>query len=131
MKIATVLVAGLLLIATPAHAELRHSEQCRKATAPKIARCFAREFGGHRLVRTALRVGRCESGLDGREAPHSDPYHGEYQYLTSTYSSQQDQIPAQVSKYDLSHDVHNTRGNIGTAIIWASKHGWDGTWSCY
>lgn len=129
MRIVTVLVAGLLLIATPAHAELKHDQQCRKNTSPKIARCFARDFGGRSLVRKALAVGRCESGLDGREAAHADPYHGEYQYLVSTFHSQQNQIPAQVSKYDLGGEVHNDRANIGTAVIWASKYGW-GPWSC-
>jgi len=130
---ACVVVASLLVapqaVAVPRDQQCRqHGSVSHRATIATV-RCAGRHFGGHRLVRTALRIGRCESGLAGVEAPHSDPYHGTYQYVASTFASQQDAMPAVVRGFDLSDAVHNMRANVVTAVAWMSKHG-TGPWSC-
>lgn len=132
-------VAGFLLtalVAWPARAELPRDEQCRmeqrdhahstQHETELTVRCFGRKFN---IRATALRIGWCESHLTTEHSPHSDPYHGTFQYLKRTFHHQQHQIRAQVRKYDLNRRVHNMRANIGTAVIWMSKHG-TAPWSC-
>lgn len=126
--IAACAVVALVSVAPQAVAVPR-SKQCRDRSVVRTVRCAGRHYGGRSLVRTALRIGRCESGLALREAPHSDPYHGQYQYLASTFASEQDAMPAVVNGMDLSDEVHNMRANVVTAVAWMSKHG-TSPWSC-
>lgn len=65
-----------------------------------------------------LNVWGCESGW-GVEPPHTDSYHGPFQYLRSTFHSQQSQMPGVVGRYDLPRRVHSPRANILTAVGWA------------
>jgi hypothetical protein len=106
----------------------RWNHDCRGYTPAKTVRCAAVKFQPEGGMAKALSVWRCESGW-GTEPPHSDAYHGPFQYLYSTYDSQQDSMPNVVRWYDLSASVHDMRSNMLTAVAWAARHGW-GPWSC-
>lgn len=146
--IVTVLVAALSLIATPANAHpatkygratLDRDRQCRMQQVDraswthhevvKTVRCAGRAFGNRADVRKALFVGTCESGLTAEKAPHSTPYHSTFQYLSSTFASQQAQMPVVVRRYDLSDKVHNPRANVIMAVAWGIRRTWS-PWSC-
>ena len=99
---------------------------CRGLSPEKTVRCAAEAFDTD--VDQALSVWRCESNF-GTESPHSDPYHGPFQYLLSTYQSQQNSMPDVMVWYELSRDVHDMRSNILTAVAYAARHGW-GPWGC-
>lgn len=102
--------------------------ECRGYSPEKTVRCAAETF--RTSVDQALAVWRCESGWGvepGGNTGHV--YHGPFQYLYSTYASQQSSMPDIVRWFDLSPAVHDVRSNILTAIAWASRHGW-GPWGC-
>jgi hypothetical protein len=99
---------------------------CRKLSPEKTVRCAADTFGVSE--EQAVAVWRCESNF-GIEPDHSDAYHGPFQYLYSTYASQQASMPDVVKWYELSPAVHDVRSNILTAVAWSARHGW-GPWSC-
>jgi hypothetical protein len=101
------------------HAKATHHEVVR------TVRCAGHRFGG---AATALRVGDCESSLTAHD--YVGPYYSTFQFLASTFASQQSMIPKVVRGFDLKRHVTNMRANVITAVAWASKHGW-GPWSCY
>lgn len=78
-------------------------------------------------VEKALSVFNCETPALP-EPSHSDSYHGPFQYLKSTFHSQQSLMPGIVGRYDLKRGVHNIRSNIITAIGWA-RWSWS-PWTC-
>jgi hypothetical protein len=102
------------------------STDCRDLSPEKTVRCAADTFGVSE--EQAVSVWQCESNF-GVEPPHTDAYHGPYQYAYSTYESQQASMPDVVKWYELSPAVHDVRSNIVTAVAWASRHGWS-PWSC-
>ena len=69
-----------------------------------------------------------ESGF-GTEPPHSDAYHGPYQYALGTYAGQRASMPDFVRWHDVSTLVHDMRSNILLAVGWAARHGW-APWAC-
>jgi hypothetical protein len=99
---------------------------CRGLSPEKTVRCAADTFGTNE--EQAVAVWQCESNF-GVEPPHTDAYHGPFQYLYSTYQSQQESMPDVVKWFELSPAVHDVRSNIMTAVAWASRHGW-GPWGC-
>lgn len=102
--------------------------ECRGYSPEKTVRCAAVKFQPEGGAAKAISVWSCESGF-GTESPHTDAYHGPFQFTYSTYDSQQESMPDVVEWYDLSAAVHDMRSNILTAVAWASRHGW-GPWSC-
>jgi hypothetical protein len=102
--------------------------ECRGYSPEKTVRCAAVKFEPAGGVTEAVSVWQCESNF-GTEPPHTDSYHGPFQYLYSTYEGQQEAMPDVVEWYDLSAAVHDMRSNILTAVAWAARHGW-GAWSC-
>lgn len=103
-------------------------QDCRGYSPSKTVRCAAAKLRPEGGVTKALSVWRCESGW-GRETPHTDAYHGPFQYLYSTYDSHQEAMPDVVRWYKLSAAVHDMRSNILTAVAWAARDGW-GPWTC-
>lgn len=99
---------------------------CRDLSPEKTVRCAAETFGVS--TEQAVAVWQCESNF-GVEPPHTDAYHGPFQYLASTYISQQESMPDVVRWFELSPAVHDVRSNILTAVAYAARHGW-GAWSC-
>jgi hypothetical protein len=99
---------------------------CRDLSPEKTVRCAADLFGVSE--EQAVSVWSCESGF-GTESPHTDAYHGPFQYLYSTYQSQQESMPDVVEWHELSPAVHDMRSNVMTAIAYAARNGW-GPWSC-
>jgi hypothetical protein len=75
----------------------------------------------------ALDVFNCETPAIP-EPPHTDSYHGPFQYLKSTFHSQQSAMPGVVNRYDLPRRVHSPRANVVTAIAWA-RWSWS-PWAC-
>jgi hypothetical protein len=128
----SVLVAGTILtlglVVPSATAAEKWDEDCRGYSPAKTVECAAAKQEPPGGVSEALAVWSCESNF-GTEPPHSDPYHGPFQYLTSTYANQRAAMPDVTKWYDLSVFVHDMRSNIITAIAWASRYGW-GPWSC-
>jgi hypothetical protein len=102
--------------------------ECRGYSPEKTVRCAAVKFDPAGGAEKAISVWRCESNF-GVEPAHSDAYHGPFQFLYSTYASEQDSMPNVVEWYDLSPAVHDVRSNILTAVAWAARHSW-GPWSC-
>jgi hypothetical protein len=103
-------------------------KDCRNYSPAKTVKCAAVKFQPPGGMREALGVWNCESGF-GHESPHSDSYHGPFQYMYLTYEHQQESMPNVVRWYELSAAVHDMRSNIMTAVAWAARHGW-GPWSC-
>ena len=99
---------------------------CRGLSPEKTVRCAAHTFGVSE--EQAVSVWQCESNF-GTEPPHTDAYHGPFQYLYSTYASQQASMPDVVDWYELSPAVHDMRSNILTAVAWAARNSWS-PWSC-
>jgi hypothetical protein len=99
---------------------------CRELSPEKTVRCAAEAFGVP--ADQAVAVWQCESNF-GVEPPHTDAYHGPFQYAYSTYESQRESMPDVVKWFELSPAVHDVRSNILTAVAWAARHGW-GPWSC-
>lgn len=104
----------------------RDQADCRDLSPEKTVRCAAEKFKPYGGAEKAISVWQCESGW-GTEPPHSDSYHGPFQYVYSTYASQQESMPDIVEWNELSPAVHDMRSNILTAVAWASRHGW-GPW---
>jgi hypothetical protein len=102
--------------------------ECRGYSPEKTVRCAAVRFEPEGGQAKAVSVWQCESNF-GTEPPHTDSYHGPFQYLYSTYERQREAMPDVVEWYDLSAAVHDMRSNILTAVAWAARHGW-GAWSC-
>jgi hypothetical protein len=102
--------------------------RCRGYSPEKTVRCAAVKFDPPGGVSEAVSVWSCESNF-GTESPHTDAYHGPFQYMYSTYEGQQNSMPDVVEWYELSPAVHDMRSNILTAVAWAARHGW-GPWSC-
>jgi hypothetical protein len=102
--------------------------ECRGYSPEKTVRCAAAAFDPAGGAEKALSVWRCESNF-GVEPPHTDAYHGPFQYLYSTYASQQGSMPDVVRWYDLSPAVHDVRSNILTAVAWAARNSWS-PWGC-
>lgn len=137
----TAIAIGLMLVVgMPVAAQaVPREDQCRfeqldRATSThhevvRTVRCAGLRYGSRADVHTALRIGRCESGLTAEKAPHSGDHHGTYQYLVSTFHSQQRQMRAVTRGMDLSHHVHNMRANVVTAVAWMIKRT-TGPWSC-
>lgn len=126
MKAALVAIV-LMLIGPPVGAREWHRE-CRDYSPAKTVRCIARKQRPPGGVSKALAVWRCESYF-GVEPYHSDPYHGPFQYLTTTYASQRGSMPDMRRWFEISPNVHDWRSNIITAVGWAARHGW-GPWTC-
>ena len=99
---------------------------CRDLSPEKTVRCAAETFGVS--VDQAVAVWQCESNF-GVEPPHTDAYHGPFQFTYSTYAGQQASMPDVVKWFELSPAVHDVRSNILTAVAWAARHGWS-PWSC-
>lgn len=102
--------------------------ECRGYSPEKTVRCAAVKFDPAGGAAKAISVWQCESNF-GHEPPHSDAYHGPFQFLYSTYESQQDSMPDVVRWYDLSPAVHDVRSNILTAVAWAARNSWS-PWGC-
>lgn len=101
----------------------RWNDECRGYSPAKTVKCAAVKFQPPGGMAQALSCWRDESGW-GSEPSHSDAYHGPFQYLYSTYESQQDSMPNVVRWYDLSASVHDMRSNMMTAVAWAARHSW-------
>jgi hypothetical protein len=124
-------IAALEKLTTPTRAKQGDEgwdNECRNYSPEKTVRCAATKFRPPGGVDMALSVWRCESNF-GTESPHSDPYHGPFQYMTGTYSGQQSMMPDVVRWNELSAEVHDMRSNIMTAVAWAARHDW-GPWGC-
>jgi len=102
--------------------------ECRGYSPEKTVRCVAEKQQPPGGVDEALDVWRCESSF-GIEPPHSDSYHGPFQYAVDTYASQRQAMPDVTRWYDLSVLVHDVRSNIVMAVAWAAHHSW-GAWAC-
>lgn len=109
--------------------EIDWQRDCRGYGPTKTVRCAAAKLQPEGGVAKALSVWRCESGWGYESQYHSDPYHGPFQYLESTYDGQQARMPDVVRWYVLSPNVHDMRSNILTAVAWAARYGWY-PWSC-
>lgn len=103
-------------------------KECRDYSPAKTVRCAAVKFRPPGGVDMALSVWRCESNF-GTESPHSDSYHGPFQYALGTYAGQRAMMPDVVRWNKLSSLVHDTRSNIMMAVAWAAHHDW-GPWTC-
>ena len=101
---------------------------CRGYSPAKTVTCVAVKQHPPGGVNGALSVWRCESNF-GAEPPHSDSYHGPFQYAVGTYAYQRAAMPDVTRWFDLSRLVHDTRSNIILAVAWAAHHSW-GPWSC-
>jgi hypothetical protein len=121
-------IETLKSITTGGRAKAGWQPECRGYSPEKTVRCAAVRFEPEGGQEKAVSVWRCESNF-GTEPPHTDPYHGPFQYLYSTYEGQRAAMPDVVEWYDLSAAVHDMRSNILTAVAWAARHGW-GAWSC-
>jgi hypothetical protein len=102
--------------------------ECRELSPEKTVRCAAAKFDPPGGAAQAVAVWSCESNF-GVEPPHTDSYHGPFQYAISTYQSQQASMPDVVDWYDLSPAVHDVRSNILTAVAWSARNSWS-PWSC-
>lgn len=122
MRLLALLVLVTVLLPHQAAASDRHQD-CKNYGAERTVRCIAQKQDPPGGVSKALSVWRCESNF-GTEPPHSDSYHGPYQFSLSTYASQQDSMPRIVRWYDLSALVHDMRSNIITAVAWAARNSW-------
>jgi hypothetical protein len=130
-RILTVLVAGTILLgatAPIATADEKWNDECRGYSPAKTVECAAAKQQPPGGASFALSVWQCESNF-GTESPHSDPYHGPFQYLTSTYANQRASMPDVTRWFELSPFVHDMRSNIITAVAWAARSGW-GPWGC-
>jgi hypothetical protein len=101
---------------------------CRGYSPEKTVRCAAAAFEPVGGAEKATSVWRCESNF-GVEPEHSDAYHGPFQFLYSTFASQQESMPDVVEWYELSPAVHDVRSNILTAVAWAARNDWS-AWAC-
>lgn len=130
MRILVVLVAGTILLGAtaPIATAGKWNNECRGYSPAKTVECAAAKFEPPGGAGTALAIWQCESNF-GTESPHSDPYHGPFQYLTSTYTNQRASMPDVTKWFELSVFVHDMRSNILTANAWAARYGW-GPWSC-
>jgi hypothetical protein len=102
--------------------------ECRGYSPEKTVRCAAAAFDPAGGAAKAISVWECESNF-GIEPPHTDAYHGPFQYLYSTFASQQESMPDVVNWYELSPAVHDVRSNILTAVAWAARNSWS-PWGC-
>lgn len=104
------------------------AEQCRNLNARQTVVCAAKALHPVGGVSQALGVWNCESGWLHGEPPHSDAYHGPFQYLKSTFHEQLSSMPAVRAQWDLTPRVHNVRANIVTAVAWG-RRSWS-PWGC-
>ena len=103
-------------------------DDCRGLSPEKTVRCASPGVPTP-SVEQALSVWRCESNWGVEKAVEmGHSYHGPFQYLYSTYESQQRSMPDVVEWYELVAGRHDMRSNMLTAIAYASRHGWTGTW---
>jgi len=122
------ILAGLVtLISVPASAGEFNAE-CRGYSPEETVRCAAVKQEPPGGVREALAVWNCESGF-GVEGYHTDPYHGPFQYLRSTYATQFWTLEDVRGWFELSPDVHDVRSNIVLAVAWAAHYSW-APWDC-
>lgn len=91
-------------------------------------RCVAAKQGTS--AAQALSVYGCETGHP-YESPHTDGYHGPFQYAVSTFKAQYENVKREMRRVygHVAKRVHNIRANVTTAIVWAGRYGW-GPWSC-
>jgi hypothetical protein len=128
-RILTVLVVGTILLGASAPIATAADEwnsECRGYSPAKTVECAADKQQSPGGASGALRVWGCESNF-GTEPPHSDPYHGPFQYTYGTYASQRASMPDVTKWFELSTEVHDMRSNIITAVAWAARNGW-GPW---
>lgn len=100
---------------------------CRGYSPEKTIRCAAHAFGVSEEQAVSCWHDESNFGIEPN-GPMGHSYHGPFQYLPSTYQSQQTSMPDVVRWFELSPAVHDVRSNILTAIAWASRHGW-GPWT--
>lgn len=127
-KALVVPIVALVIVPTAASGNTISSECRYGRDAEHIVRCAAWRLEPPGGVTKALSVWRCELG-SAFEQPHSDPYHGPFQYLIDTFTGQYKHIPDVARWFDIPRKVHSPRANIVTAVAWAARHGW-GPWSC-
>lgn len=126
--IVVLVVAGALSPSAAAPGD--DKDECRFGiNAEQMVACAARRFEPPGGIAQALSVWHCESGW-AVEPPHTDPYHGPFQYLTSTFESQYDSLPDVTRWFELKRAVHDPRSNIVVAIAWAAHNNSWGPWSC-
>jgi hypothetical protein len=132
LKELTVSLKRLQSLSSGGKAKAREGEgwqpECRGYSPEKTVRCAVVKFEPEGGQEKAVSVWQCESNF-GTEPPHTDAYHGPFQYLYSTYEGQRESMPDVVEWYELSAAVHDMRSNILTAVAWAARHSWD-AWSC-
>jgi hypothetical protein len=120
---------AILMILIPAQAQANDwNSECRGYSPAKTVTCVAAKQQPPGGVEEALAVWRCESDF-GTEPPHSDSYHGPFQYAIGTYAYQRQAMPDVTRWFDLSVLVHDVRSNIVLAVAWAAHHSW-GPWAC-
>lgn len=122
------MMAALLLLPATSNANEWHRD-CRDYGASMTVRCIAVKQEPPGGTPKALSVWECESGFL-YESPHSDSYHGPFQYAYGTYEGQWELMPRIVEWFELSRSVHDPRSNIIMAVSWAARYGW-GPWSGY
>ncbi len=86
-------------------------------------RCFASFFGVS--PDTAASIAKCESGFDYRAYNPAGPYHGTWQYLSSTFESEKDHFLPRNPK---ASPYHGRLATIRT-MRHVHHHGW-GAWGC-
>lgn len=138
--IVTVLVAGLSLIATPAHAYENHythhqRESCRferndrwnDTEVRDVIRCVSRHFGVS--TSTALRVANCESHYKAYAVSASGTYVGVFQHSRSEWPSRQNWADRH-NRWNIKESAFDARANTIVAMRMVRGGGW-GAWSCY
>jgi hypothetical protein len=108
----------------------RWQPECRGYSPEKTVRCAAVKFDPPGGATQAISVWQCESNFGTEPSPGDGHiYHGPFQFLYSTYASQQASMPDIVDWNELSPAVHDMRSNILTAVAWAARNSWS-PWSC-
>jgi hypothetical protein len=122
------LTAALVLAAAAPATAGEFNKECRNYSPAKTVQCVATKQRPPGGVEEALAVWNCESGF-GLEGYHDDPYHGPFQYMSSTYTAQRLALDDISRWFDLSTDVHDVRSNIVLAVAWAAHYSW-APWRC-
>jgi len=138
-RLLTVLVAGLLLIATPALAYENHythhqrhtcrferNDRWNNSEVRDVIRCVGRNFGVS--VSTMLRIARCESGYSAY-ASNGGNYLGVFQHSAQYWPSRQNWADRR-GRWNIAESAFDARANTIVSARMMRGGGF-GAWSCY